>query len=159
MRKHIEKWYSPSLHKDMEIVTYGHFGFPLLLFPTAAADYLEYERFWSRAAALRWRPTVRATPITLPARLSMYCASMACRLPMAPCRGANNELMVGWVDDPPTCHQNDTEQKVKLLAKVVAFIPHFGQTLLPWRRPNCGIAACRSREAIARCSRSVRQRS
>lgn len=45
MRKHIEKWYSPSLHKDMEIVTYGHFGFPLLLFPTAAADYLEYERF------------------------------------------------------------------------------------------------------------------
>ena len=29
----------------MEIVTYGHFGFPLLLFPTAAADFLEYERF------------------------------------------------------------------------------------------------------------------
>ena len=29
----------------MEIVTYGHHGFPLLLFPTAAADYLEYERF------------------------------------------------------------------------------------------------------------------
>jgi esterase/lipase superfamily enzyme len=29
----------------MEIVTYGHYGFPLLLFPTAAADYLEYERF------------------------------------------------------------------------------------------------------------------
>ena len=45
MRKHIEKWYSPSLHKDMEIVTYGHYGFPLLMFPTAAADYLEYERF------------------------------------------------------------------------------------------------------------------
>lgn len=45
MNKHIEKWYSPNLHKDMEIVTYGHFGFPLLLFPTAAADYLEYERF------------------------------------------------------------------------------------------------------------------
>ncbi len=29
----------------MEIVTYGHFGFSLLLLPTAAADYLEYERF------------------------------------------------------------------------------------------------------------------
>jgi len=29
----------------MEIVTYGHYGFPLLMFPTAAADYLEYERF------------------------------------------------------------------------------------------------------------------
>lgn len=29
----------------MEIVTYGWYGFPLLMFPTAAADYLEYERF------------------------------------------------------------------------------------------------------------------
>ena len=29
----------------MEIVTYGHYGFGLLLLPTAAADYLEYERF------------------------------------------------------------------------------------------------------------------
>jgi len=26
-------------------VTYGHYGFALLLLPTAAADYLEYERF------------------------------------------------------------------------------------------------------------------
>jgi esterase/lipase superfamily enzyme len=29
----------------MEIAVYGHWGFALLLFPTAAADYLEYERF------------------------------------------------------------------------------------------------------------------
>lgn len=29
----------------MEIVTYGHYGFALLLLPTAAADFLEYERF------------------------------------------------------------------------------------------------------------------
>ena len=29
----------------MEIAVYGHFGFALLLIPTAAADYLEYERF------------------------------------------------------------------------------------------------------------------
>lgn len=29
----------------MEVVVYGHFGFALLLLPTAAADYLEYERF------------------------------------------------------------------------------------------------------------------
>ncbi len=30
----------------MPIVTYGHRGLPLLLFPTAAADFLENERFW-----------------------------------------------------------------------------------------------------------------
>ncbi len=29
----------------MEVAIYGHFGFALLLLPTAAADYLEYERF------------------------------------------------------------------------------------------------------------------
>lgn len=29
----------------MPVVTYGHYGFALLLVPTAAADYLEYERF------------------------------------------------------------------------------------------------------------------
>ncbi len=29
----------------MEIAVYGHWGFALLLIPTAAADYLEYERF------------------------------------------------------------------------------------------------------------------
>jgi esterase/lipase superfamily enzyme len=29
----------------MEIVAYGHYGFGLLLFPTAGADFLEYERF------------------------------------------------------------------------------------------------------------------
>lgn len=30
----------------MEIAVYGHYGYALLLFPTAGADYLEYERFY-----------------------------------------------------------------------------------------------------------------
>lgn len=46
MQRILDSWYSPSLGKDMEIATWGHFGFPLLMFPTAAADYLEYERFY-----------------------------------------------------------------------------------------------------------------
>jgi esterase/lipase superfamily enzyme len=29
----------------MAVAVYGHYGFALLMFPTAAADYLEYERF------------------------------------------------------------------------------------------------------------------
>jgi esterase/lipase superfamily enzyme len=45
MHREINSWYSPRLNKEMEIVEYGHFGFALLLLPTAAADYLEYERF------------------------------------------------------------------------------------------------------------------
>lgn len=45
MKREITSWYSQSLDKDMPIVTYGDYGFALLLVPTAAADYLEYERF------------------------------------------------------------------------------------------------------------------
>ena len=45
MQRFLDGWHSPSLDRHMEIATYGHYGFPLLLFPTAAADYLEYERF------------------------------------------------------------------------------------------------------------------
>jgi esterase/lipase superfamily enzyme len=43
--REIQKWWSPNLDKEMEIVIYGYKGYALLLFPTAAADFLEYERF------------------------------------------------------------------------------------------------------------------
>ena len=45
MSREIHRWYSPNLNKEMEIVVYGHYGYALLMFPTAGADYLEYERF------------------------------------------------------------------------------------------------------------------
>lgn len=46
MHKEIHKWFSPNLNKELEIAVYGTDGrFALLMFPTAAADYLEYERF------------------------------------------------------------------------------------------------------------------
>lgn len=45
MKRELANWFSPSLQKDMPIVAYGDYGFALLLVPTAAADYLEYERF------------------------------------------------------------------------------------------------------------------
>lgn len=41
----ITSWYSNALNTQMPIATYGHYGFALLLIPTAAADFLEYERF------------------------------------------------------------------------------------------------------------------
>lgn len=52
----LDGWSSPILGQPMPIVAYGHWGHPLLLFPTAAADYLENERFFlleSIEAALR----------------------------------------------------------------------------------------------------------
>jgi esterase/lipase superfamily enzyme len=44
--RQIGGWHSPSLGMDMPIVSYGYGGHPLLLFPTAAADFLENERFF-----------------------------------------------------------------------------------------------------------------
>jgi esterase/lipase superfamily enzyme len=45
MSREIHQWWSPRLNRNMEVAVYGHYGFALLLLPTAAADYLEYERF------------------------------------------------------------------------------------------------------------------
>ena len=45
MKRELNSWYSSSLNKEMPIATYGDYGFALLMVPTAAADYLEYERF------------------------------------------------------------------------------------------------------------------
>lgn len=45
MKREITFWYSPALHKEMPVAVYGHYGFALILIPTAAADFLEYERF------------------------------------------------------------------------------------------------------------------
>ena len=45
MVREIHQWYSPALNKEMPVAVYGHYGFALLMVPTAAADYLEYDRF------------------------------------------------------------------------------------------------------------------
>jgi esterase/lipase superfamily enzyme len=44
--RRIDGWVSPLLGAQMPIVSYGFRGRPLLLFPTAAADFLENERFF-----------------------------------------------------------------------------------------------------------------
>lgn len=45
MEKNLTSWYSGRVEKEMPVAVYGHYGFVLLLVPTAAADFLEYERF------------------------------------------------------------------------------------------------------------------
>src|SRR5688500_15092146 len=46
MERRTTSWFSQNLSTEMPLVAYGHDGPPLLMFPTAAADYLEYERFY-----------------------------------------------------------------------------------------------------------------
>ena len=46
IRREVFGWHSPRLGIDMPIVRYGTWGRALLLFPTAAGDFLEAERMW-----------------------------------------------------------------------------------------------------------------
>ena len=46
MERRITSWFSPNLQMEMPLVAYGQTGQTLLMLPTAAADYLEYERFY-----------------------------------------------------------------------------------------------------------------
>lgn len=43
MRREYIKWYSPSLHRDMELLAFGDRGFPLVVFPTSGGRFWEYE--------------------------------------------------------------------------------------------------------------------
>lgn len=43
MRRDYIRWYSPSLHRDMELLAFGHAGFPVVVFPTSGGRFYEYE--------------------------------------------------------------------------------------------------------------------
>ncbi|HYZ85402.1 MAG TPA: alpha/beta fold hydrolase [Bryobacteraceae bacterium] len=43
MKRDYVKWYSPSLHRDMELLAYGHAGFPIVVFPTSYGRFYEFE--------------------------------------------------------------------------------------------------------------------
>jgi esterase/lipase superfamily enzyme len=42
--KTASRWHSPRLHQDISLVRWGHYGQPVLLFPTAGGDAEEIER-------------------------------------------------------------------------------------------------------------------
>jgi len=43
--KEVWRWHSPHVEQDIQLVRWGHFGAPVLLFPTAGGDAEEVERF------------------------------------------------------------------------------------------------------------------
>ncbi len=45
MQKESSRWYTMRLEQDVQLVRWGHFGTPVLLFPTAGGDAEEAERF------------------------------------------------------------------------------------------------------------------
>ena len=45
MREELQKWYSPSLGKEIETLVFGHSGYPIILFPTSMGRYYENKDF------------------------------------------------------------------------------------------------------------------
>ncbi len=44
MRRELTRWFTDRLNREMDVVVYGHYGPAVLLIPSAASDFLEYER-------------------------------------------------------------------------------------------------------------------
>ena len=44
MTREVSSWYSPRLEREITVARWGHYGAPLLVFPTAGGDALEIER-------------------------------------------------------------------------------------------------------------------
>jgi esterase/lipase superfamily enzyme len=45
LKEEYHKWYSPSLSRDIEMLVFGHAGFPIILFPTTMGKYNECKDF------------------------------------------------------------------------------------------------------------------
>ena len=43
MKREYHCWWSPRLHRDMELLIFGHAGAKVLVFPTRFARFYEYE--------------------------------------------------------------------------------------------------------------------
>lgn len=39
--EHLHRWYSPSLSRDIDVLAFGHRGFPVILFPTSMGNFYE----------------------------------------------------------------------------------------------------------------------
>ena len=46
MDKQTARWYSHRVESDVSMVRWGHWGTPLIVFPTAGGDAEEIERMW-----------------------------------------------------------------------------------------------------------------
>ena len=43
MIRNYHRWHSPNLNRDMELLEFGHGGFPIVVFPTSKGRFFEYE--------------------------------------------------------------------------------------------------------------------
>lgn len=70
MRREVKSWWSPSVGREMGVAAYGHFGKPVIFFPTGGGDFLDCERFLMVRAL---RPLIDA------GRIKLFAVDSVCR--------------------------------------------------------------------------------
>jgi esterase/lipase superfamily enzyme len=51
MKREYHRWFSPRLHREMELLSFGHAGVPVLIFPTRQGRFFDYEN-WGLVGAV-----------------------------------------------------------------------------------------------------------
>jgi esterase/lipase superfamily enzyme len=68
--KLIRRWHSPNVGRELGVARWGHYGKPVIFFPTGGGDFLDCERF----------QMVRAlTPLIEAGRIKLYAPDAVCR--------------------------------------------------------------------------------
>lgn len=70
MRREVRTWHSPAVGEEMGVAAYGHYGKPVIFFPTGGGDFLDCERFLMVRAL---RPLIDA------GRIKLYAVDSVCR--------------------------------------------------------------------------------
>ncbi|MFN4144972.1 MAG: esterase family protein [Runella sp.] len=66
MKENYQKWYSPTLGRDMELITIGTWGYPILLFPTSMGS-VHQNRDMGLTESARW--------FVETGKIKLYCVS------------------------------------------------------------------------------------
>lgn len=102
MERVIRKWHSPNVGREFGVARWGHYGKPVIFFPTGGGDFLDAERF----------QMVRAlTPLIEAGRIKLYAVDASCRY--------------GWANrdaDPRTKSQLQAAYDKYLMDELIPYI-------------------------------------
>lgn len=70
VEREVRTWWSPTVGQQMGVARYGHYGKPVIYFPTGGGDFLDCERFLMVAAL---------APLIEAGRIKLYAVDSTCR--------------------------------------------------------------------------------
>lgn len=102
MQVEYHRWHSPALGRDMELKAYGHYGKPLLVFPSSDGRFFDYENFGMIDAC---------APFIDAGRVKVYCAD-----------GLDGEAWLNHTAHPAERGRRYGQYEAHIVDEVVPFI-------------------------------------